>query len=844
MLSALLTVSTRQWRHHKLRAVITVLSVSVGVAAYFAIQTADETLLRSLESTVDRIAGKATLQITTSGAGFPEGLLDVVRSTEGVADATAVVQDFCQTPLREDAPLLIFGVDIEGEQRLRDYYVEGSDLLKVPRTVVVSSTLAEQEHLGSASALPVLTPNGRVDLVVLSSFKDDRIGALFGGRIGIMDIDSAQEVFGRGQNVDRIDLITETGVSIEEVRERLKLRLPSGLDIERPQTRTQEVEDATLMIRRGFLLTSLVALLISCFLVFNAMSIAVNQRWKEIGILRALGVERRNIRAMFLYDAGLMGLIGSGLGVLAGYYLALYSSRLTAGLSNVLSSTLIAVVVPEPPRFNASFAIQAMVIGVIASIISAWLPSRAASRLNPVLALHNIETRRRETMIGWPRMALGALLVALGLALIRFTTPVLGAMVQLSYIVLIFLGFILMLPRLSCWIAAALRPLADRSFGPEGVLAVDSMILAPRRTSATVGALMAGLAFVFSTWATIQSEKQALTVSFERQINYDLVADGASMTEALVEPISSVPGVKDVDPSTTATTRYRNQIAGIFASDMAAWFARPTNVLEDGDYQRAAELVPQGEAVLISNVFAARWRLGAGDILSLATPNKTLDLPVAGVVDYKAWFEGTVYLDRRVYRECWGDNKVSWFAIDIEPDADPSQIRNEIGRLASAGHPLLVTTAAEVKENGREAIVQTIDQLFSFFYVQMFIATFVAVIGIINTLVISVWDRKREIGIIRAVGGTRRQITRIVLLEAAVIAVIGLIIGAVKGVFDSYFMARTGTGIFGSYSIPVYFPATLILLSVPVVTILAIAAAWWPARLAAKTNVISAIGSE
>jgi putative ABC transport system permease protein len=191
--------------------------------------------------------------------------------------------------------------------------------------------------------------------------------------------------------------------------------------------------------------TSLVALLISSFLIFNAMSIAVNQRWREIGILRALGVERHNVARMFLYDASLIGLLGSGLGVIVGYYMALIFGRVAGGLMPVVSaampsSMLWLISAPESPRFNSGFAVESVALGIAASLISAWLPARAASRLNPILALHNIEKRQREAVIGWPRMALGIALVAAGLALVRFTAPRVGVIFQLSYFVFIFLG--------------------------------------------------------------------------------------------------------------------------------------------------------------------------------------------------------------------------------------------------------------------------------------------------------------------------------------------------------------------------------------------------------------------
>lgn len=859
MQRTLIFISLRDWRNHKLRAVVTLIGVAIGVSTYFALCTVNQSLSRSLEATVDKLAGKATLQITAGGSGFPEDVLATVRSTPGVTDATGEILQFCRIDSKESEGLLVLGVDPEGEQKLRGYdagasFPGGNPLifLKLPGTIVISSVFADKEGMKAGHSLPVLTSRGRVSLTILHVLGDERIGSLYGGRIGIMDIHTAQSAFGRGRNIDRIDLITEPGLEIESVRRSLKERLAAGLDVDRPQQRSKQVEVATDIIRQGFFLTSLVALLISSFLIFNAMSIAVNQRWKETGILRALGVERRNVRRMFLYDATLIGVVGSVLGVIAGYYLAVAFSSVSAGLTAAMSaampsSMLPIIAAPEPPRFNAGFAAQSVAIGILASIISAWLPARAASRLNPILALHNIETRQREAVIGWPRLALGVALLVIGLGLVRFTTPSVGVTLQVGYFAFIFFGLIIMLPRLSYWIATALRPAAGRAFGSEGVLAVDSIIIAPRRTSATVGALMVGLAFVFSTWGFMRSEKEVLSRSFERIINSDMQAWGASFVmEDLAAEVAGIPGIRNADPSVFTTTRYADRMVALMACDMTSWFTREGNIFSAGDRERARELLPKGEGVLISDIFASRSGLGAGDILTLETPTARLERPVLGIVDSKAvaWLEGVVYMDRRLYKQFWQDNRISWISIDLEPGADPAAVRSGIERVASDGQPIFVETAADIRRRGTETIARNLDRFFAFFYVQMFIATFVAVIGIINTLVISVWDRKREIGIIRAVGGTRGQIGKIVLLEAAAIAVIGLLTGVLKGVFDTYFMSRTVAMVFGGYRVPFYFPGALVLLSVPIITIIALAAAWWPARLAAKTNVVAAIGSE
>ncbi|HYM00991.1 MAG TPA: FtsX-like permease family protein [Blastocatellia bacterium] len=862
MLRTLIFIAFREWRRHKVRAAITVVSVAVGVSAYFAMMTTNQSLFASLESTVDKLAGKATLQVTAADSGFAESALETVRTAPGVKAATAIVQQFCWTGIKDKSGprgalndrihLLVLGVDPENEMLVRaDSY--GSTPLagpfvsffRFPGVIAISSKFAEQQGLRVGDSFSVITPKGERQLSVIYVFSGDGIGALYGGNVGVMDIKSAQDVFGREGKVDRIDIVTASGVEIESVGEFLRQHLPSGLEVQRPRQRSQEVEDGTLMMRQGFLLTSLFALLIGAFLIYNAMAISVSQRWRQIGILRSLGATGRDIRAMFLCEAVLIGVSGSLLGVLLGFSMAVQFSRITGSLSNYLSSSIVDLIVPEPPRFNAILLLESVALGVFASVVSAWLPARSASRLDPAQSLQNVENRRRVGLARPWLCVLGALLVVAGFALVRFSTGHVGGMVQLVYMGVVFVGFLAMLPTQSRVIASALRPTMNRIFGSEGVLAVDSIIASPGRTAATVGAMMAGLAFVYATWSTIQTSKQTLVSSFLQQSSYDLQAwTPSSMSEEDAARIGAIPGVKDADKLQNGTTRYHGQVAGFFSSDMYLWFSHPENKLVEGDVVRARALVPRGQGILISKNFAARWGLHLGDVLSLETPTRRLERPVLGIVDYMGWFEGTIYLDRSLYSKYWLDDKFTALGIDLQPGANPETVRKSVESTFQDGRLAFVLTADQLNRRVRDVVSSSVDRLFSFFYVQMFIAAFVGMIGIINTLVISVWDRKREIGILRAVGGTRLQIARMVLIEAAVLGVIGLVTGAAKGIFDTYFMSRTAATVFVGYTLPFYFPGYIIALSVPVVIILAIAAAWWPARIAARTNVVSAIASE
>ena len=183
---------------------------------------------------------------------------------------------------------------------------------------------------------PLYTSLGRKDFTVQGIFKPIGIGEVFGGNIAIMDVYSAQVVFNRGRNFDRIDLMNSPDVPVEAVQQNLHARLPAGLEIVPPQSRGQDLESAVTAMRVGLTITSFTALLVGIYIIFNSFTIAINQRWKEIGILRAVGVERRNINLMFLCEAFLMGVIGSAIGIAAGYYLAAIGVRVMANMASAV----------------------------------------------------------------------------------------------------------------------------------------------------------------------------------------------------------------------------------------------------------------------------------------------------------------------------------------------------------------------------------------------------------------------------------------------------------------------------------------------------------------------------
>lgn len=853
MIPALWQVALRQWGTHRLRVAMTTLGIALGVAVFFAIRTANAALLDSLTLTVERLVGKSTLEVSAGETGFPEATLETVRSTPGVQLAEPVIEVIVNTAFQDEGNLLVLGVDTTGDQQLREYEFDRSQTqiadpltyLAQPNSILLSRAFAERHGLKIGDDLPIFTSHGKMDFAVEGIFKPTGVGEVFGGNIAVMDIYSAQVVFNRGHNFDRIDLMNAPGVGVSELEQRLRARLPAGIEVERPEMKGESLENAVTAMRVGMLITSFIALLVGVYIIFNSFTIAVNQRWKEIGILRAVGVERRNINAMFLGEALVMGVIGSAVGVAVGYYLAIGASRvmgsIAASVYGIVSTTV-------APRIHLDFALTAFGLGVAASLGGAWMPARAASYLDPILALHNIESRQKESALGWRRGTLGAALLAASVLLIQFSPPGVGMTFQFSYAALMLIGLTILLPMLVHWAARAVRPAMDRAGGSEGALAVDAMIQSPRRSAATVGALMVGLMFVYSTAAYIQSYKQMVNRWTNEMLNSDLVVAASTLlrsttyhfSEDLGKSIAALPGVKQIEDVRFTLIPYNGDTAAVTAEEMDGFLARSLNAVEGGNKKTVLMWMPRGEGVLVSKNFAARWRYKVGDRVHLDTPTGALDLPILGTVEDYRSDKGTIFMDRGLYKRYWKDDAVDFIDVTLKPGQNATAVKEEIQRITNGKQHALVYTNVEF----RGWIGSLVDKFFLLNYMQLVVAVIVAVVGIANTLVISVAERHREFGVIRSIGGYRAQIRKMVLLEAFSIAVVGVVVGAIAALFNIQFLSRTVSTVLAGYEVPFYFPWLLILETFPAVVGVSLLAGWVPARHAMRASVIEAIGYE
>jgi putative ABC transport system permease protein len=380
-------------RRHRLRTVLTSVGIMLGVAVFIGMHTANQSVLFAFYKTIDRIAGKAELQITSGESGFPEEVLERVQALPEVRVAVPVIEAPVDTGLKDEGNLLILAVDMTGDRSLRDYDLESGEdaviddplvFLAQPDSLIVSAEFAARNNLVIGARVPMKTMAGEKRFVVRGIMKSGGLTQAFGGNVAVMDVYAAQMVFGRGRRFDRIDLALTEGTEPAAGRSAIEKALGAGYQVDAPASRGAQIDSVLRVYQFTANLNSAFALFIGMFIIYNSFSIAVAQRRHEIGVLRALGASRGQVRTLFLVESGLSGLVGSvaglGMGILMSRGLADYIASLIKGVYGVADRTM---EVATGPWLMA----VGLAMGVATSLIAGFLPARNAARVDPIQSL-------------------------------------------------------------------------------------------------------------------------------------------------------------------------------------------------------------------------------------------------------------------------------------------------------------------------------------------------------------------------------------------------------------------------------------------------------------------------
>jgi len=838
-------------RQHFLRSVLTTTGIMLGVAVFVGMHTASGAVLRALYRTVDRIAGATELQVAAGETGFDEEVLERVQALREVRVAVPVIEAVVDTRLRGQGSLLILAVDFTGDRSLREYDFDSGDeaivddplvFLAQPDSLIVTKEFAQRNGLAVNSTIPLRTMAGDKQFTVRGIMKSGGLATAFGGNLAVMDVYAAQMVFGRGRKFDRIDLALTDGVTLGQGRAAIEHLLGPGFQVEPPASRGQQFESVMRVYAISMGMTSTFALFIGMFIIYNSFAIAVTQRRAEIGILRALGATRRRVRTLFLGESAIAGLFGSvaglGLGNLLARGMTGYISTLFEGVYGIAER---ADEVSADPRVMA----VALAMGVTTSLVAGFIPARNASRVDPIQALQ--KGKYQVLSAGENRLrrlvALAAALLAVGLAVLgRGPTAF-----YTGYILAILAG-LLLTPALALWLARALRPLLKGLRPVEGALAADSLIQAPRRTSGTVAALMLSLALVIALGGMAGASYVSIVDWVDTALNPDLfVTPSASLIErqfrfpaSMAEGLRAIQGVDEVQPIHAGRIVFRQRPVTLVVLSVDRWSKRARREAVQGDTDEMYRRAAAGEGFIVAENLAGLHDLKVGSMLELAAPGGVLRLPVAGIVSDWSDQAGTIFIDWALYTKYWNDDTVTTFRVYLDTGAAVPAVKEAILARYEGVSRLFVLTNDEV----RRYILRLTDQWMGLAYSQIVVAILVAILGIVNTLTVSIIDRRRELGVLQAVGALRSQLRHTIWMEALSIGLVGLVLGLALGAVNLYYVLemshRDVAGVLLEYRYPFRIAAIL----VPVMLAAAFVSALWPAESAARGSLVQALEYE
>ncbi len=850
LLHLLKNITLRHLQHHKGRTLLSIVGIALGVGVFVSVQTAIYTAIESFNTSVDHVSGKANLQVTSFGRGFSEEIYLKVKKVPGVKAATPVIQyvSKIEDPIGE--PLYLLGIDVFSDKPFREYQFydveeDGLLFLKNPRAIAITEKLANRHGLKKGDQITLIVGSKKVTLTISNLLKMEGPAKSLEGNFGLIDIASAQEALEKVGLIDRIDLMVDKSLPIETIEQELKKVIPPGVEVRRSDTRSGQIEKMVSAFHLNLTALSFISLIVGMFLIYNAISVSVIQRRREIGILRSLGVTRAQVLRLFIGEAVIIGCLGSLFGIGIGIGLA-------KGMLYLVSRTITAlyILVKAEHLLISPYVLMAgFGMGVFASVLSAIGPAREASKIAPkeALALGTLETKIRIRLGLLSLIGVGLLVLSIILALQKpiFHRPIFGFLAAL----LIVIGVSFLIPAVITLLNRLLAPILYFLFKSEGKLASRYIHDSMARTVITIAALMTALSMLISISIMILSFRKTVDLWVEQSINgdvfifpgsYSITGYSALLPLEVSRALPSLPGVKAVDPFRALEIEYQGYPAIIAAVDGQVFLHLKVIRFTQGNPRTILQQFASGRAVLVTESFSLRHNVKAGDRIKLSTPQGEKEFPVSGVFyDYSSdW--GMVLMERKVYQSLWNDETLHSAGIYLKEGVSQQAFKEMIRERYSKPYRLFVVSHREL----RSEVLKIFDQTFSITYALEFIAIIVAILGIINSLNALIIERQRNIGIIRAVGGFRKQVQKATLIEAGMIGffshILGLICGFLLSILLIYVINKQSFGWTIQFSIPL----RSLIESWLVVMVTSIVAGFIPARRAAKMNTVESLRRE
>jgi putative ABC transport system permease protein len=837
-------VTLRGLLAHKMRLALTALAIVLGVTfisgTFVLTDTLNHTfstLFTSVYNRIDfRVRGVAQFGSGASATrnALPESLVARVDNVPGVGVAYGEVEGYAQFVAKDGKPIPsttgTIGLAWDPNQQISTLHLTTGNPPTTSDDVVMDAATAKSYGFGVGQRVRVLAAGSKsVQTFTITGIAQfGTADNLAGATIAAFDQPTAQRVVGESGQFDYIDVVAKPGADKAAVQRSIAQALPPDAEVVTGQTLISEeqttVSQALSSLNTVLLIFALISLFVGAFTIFNTFSIIVGQRTRELALLRVVGASRAQVLRSVLTEAAIVGFVSSAVGVGLGVAAAIGLKALLGGFGASLPSGSL--------TFEPRTAIVGLAVGTLVTVVSAIGPARNAVRIPPVAALTDRATDGARASLSKRRLIAGAALALLGVLLLGLglSKPVV-ALVGVGA-VCIFVGVAMVAPAIARPLSDVLgRPLAAL-LGTPGWLGRENSMRSPSRTAQTASALMVGLALVSAMAVFGASYSESATSSVDQAISADLLisANGTGqLSNSVPATVATVPGV------TTTNTVYRDQFE--FKSTLTTLTGVTTRNLADTVTVRmrsgSTAALAQGQ-LLIDSTTATKDNLVVGDTVPVrfAYTGPTT-IRIGGIYQANAlvgsYLVSSTYLLAHFRHESPG-------AVLVSTNGAPGA-ETAVTQALAPYADVQVQTRAQFQQSE----ISQVNQLLGLIYALLALAVLIALIGIVNTLMLSVLERTREIGLLRAVGMRRPQVRSMIRSESVILATFGALVGIVIGTLMGLALVSSlrQQGITET-SVPWVRLVEFLILA----GILGLVAASWPARRAARLDVLAAIAAE
>jgi putative ABC transport system permease protein len=839
------------WRNllaHKVRLALSGLAIVLGVAFVVGTLIFTDTLSKTFNDLFESTAADVNVTRATAfdqglegtGTGgtatyVPADLVDQIAQVDGVAAVEGSVQAEGVYILDADGEVLDtggapgIGISWDTEESLSPTTLVDGRAATGPGEIMIDTNAAEETGFSVGDTVTVLTPGPRIEAELVGTFRFGDSGGLAGASLTAFDTATAQELLTAPGQFSAIGVGAEDGVDDDVLADRVAAVVGDDYDVrtatEQAESLSSDFGEALQFINIFLLVFAGIALFVGTFIILNTFSMLVAQRTRELALLRALGASRGQVTRSVLGEALVVGLFGATIGLAAGYGIAAGLRALFGSFGLTLDGSLV---------LATDTVLWGYAVGVLVTLVSAYVPARRAARMPPVAAMRDDVVAAQRGLRR--RTAVGALLAAVGIAaLVAGTLSDDGgtgaSLVGVGALALI-VGAIALSPVLARPFLHTVGAVLPRFWGTTGRLAQENAVRNPRRTAATASALMIGLALVSAFSVIGASTNASIDKLIAGSVRAEFVvssAVGQPFSPDVATQLADVDDVGAVMPLRFGQAQLDGQTSFLTAVDPGPLDRTIELTWVDGSAEGL-----DGDGIIVDQPTAESRGWAVGDTVDVLTlDNRTEELVVSGVFEANQVIGSTV-VSLDTLSGAGGLAQDRFLFVDLADGASTADVRPQLDEVLQAYPIVELKDQTEFQDEQKGQV----DQLLLLINAMLVLSVLIAALGIVNTLAMSVIERTREIGLLRAVGLSRVQLRRMVRLEAVIISIYGAVLGLVLGTLFGVALSRSLADQ-GITELAVPLPRMAIFLLVA--ALIGVLAAVFPARRAAKLQVLDAI---